>query len=203
MTSQQVRQFVDWFNGPSRELDGLVRAGIAHLWFEVLHPYEDGNGRVGRALLDMALAQDEERAMRLYSVSAQLNRVRDEYYAALEQASRGSLDVTSWLDFFIRQVEAAAKASEDTIAKALDKARFWMAHSADPMNERQRKAVNRMLDLGRGGFEGGMTNAKYQRLTGASAATAQRDLAELVKLGVLQSVGAGRGARYEIRWDAS
>jgi len=198
---QELQRFLDWFNGSSKKLDGLVRAGLAHLWFEVLHPYEDGNGRVGRAVLDMALAQDERRAMRVYSVSAQLNRVRDEYYAALEAASRGTLEVTGWLDFFFRQVEAAANASEATIGKILDKARFWMIHGGHPMNARQRKAINRMLDLGRGGFDGGMTNTKYQSLTGASAATAQRDLAELVSLGILVPAGAGRAARYEIQWD--
>lgn len=197
---KEMQRFLDWFNGSSKQLDGLLRAGIAHLWFEVLHPYEDGNGRIGRAVLDMALAQDDCRPMRVYSVSAQLNLVRDDYYAALEHASRGSLEITAWLDFFARQVEAAAKASQATISKVLDKARFWMNHGGHPLNDRQRKAVNRMLELGRGGFEGGMSNAKYQSLTGASAATAQRDLAELVNLGVFVLRGAGRAARYEIQW---
>ncbi|HEY5759726.1 MAG TPA: DUF4172 domain-containing protein, partial [Steroidobacter sp.] len=108
----EVQTFLDWFNGQSLELDGLVRAGLAHLWFEVLHPYEDGNGRVGRALLDKALAQDEKRSIRLFSLSTQLYSEREEYYAALERASRGDLDATDWLTFFARQVEAAAKASE-------------------------------------------------------------------------------------------
>lgn len=128
---EQMQAFLDWFNGPSTQLDGLVRAGLAHLWFEVLHPYEDGNGRVGRAILDMALAQDEQRSMRVYSISAQLYRARDDYYAALEEASRSDLNVTAWLDFFARQVEAAAKESEFAIRKVLDKARFWMAHGAN------------------------------------------------------------------------
>ena len=198
---KELQRFLDWYNGSSKKLDGLVRAGVAHLWFEVLHPYEDGNGRIGRAVLDMALAQDDSRSMRAYSVSAQINLVRDDYYAALEKASRGSLEITAWLDFFARQVESAAKASEATIGKVIDKARFWMTHGGRPLNDRQRKAVNRMLDVGRGGFEGGMTNGKYQNLTGASAATAQRDLAELVSIGVLVPCGAGRAARYEIQWD--
>jgi len=199
---QQAQLFLDWFNGPSRQLDGVVRAGLAHLWFEVLHMYEDGNGRVGRALLDMALAQDEQRSMRLYSMSQQLNSSRNDYYAALEQASSGDLEVTAWLDYFARQVAAAAKASEMLIGTVLDKARFWMNHGAKPMNERQRKVVNLLLDKGRGGFEGGMTNAKYVSIAKTSPATAQRDLAELVSSGVLALGGAGRGARYDIQWTA-
>lgn len=197
---RELQRLIEWFNGPSRQLDGVVRAGLAHLWFEVLHPYEDGNGRVGRALLDLALAQDEGRSMRVYSVSAQLNRVRGDYYATLEIASRGSLDASAWLSFFVRQIQSAAKAGEAAVGKVLDKARFWVMHGGTSMNERQRKAVNRLLDCGRGGFEGGMTNSKYQRLTGASPATAQRDLAELAKISVLTPIGAGRTARYEIAW---
>lgn len=200
---KQAQDFLDWFNGPSKQLDGVVRAGLAHLWFEVLHMYEDGNGRVGRALLDMALAQDEQRSMRVYSMSQQLNLSRNDYYAALEVASRGDLEVTAWLDYFARQVEAAAKASELLIGKVLDKARFWMANGAKPMNHRQRKVVNLLLDKGRSGFEGGMTNAKYVSIAKTSPATAQRDLAELVNSGVLTLVGAGRGARYDVQWDAA
>jgi Fic family protein len=198
---KEMKLFLDWYGGESSKLDGLLRAGLSHLWFEVLHPYEDGNGRVGRALLEMALARDEQRSMRAYSISAQLNRERDEYYAALEQASRSKLDATAWLAFFAAQVEAAAKASEQEIGKVLDKARFWMAHGAKTMNERQRKGVNVLLDKGRGGFEGGMTNAKYVNLTRSSPATAQRDLAELVAAGIFTLAGAGRSARYDIRWE--
>lgn len=198
----QVAMFLDWFNGESLKLDGLVRAGLAHLWFEVLHPYEDGNGRVGRALLDKALAQDEQRSMRLYSLSAQLYRERQEYYDALERASRGNLDATDWLTFFARQVEAAAKATDTAIGRVLDKARFWVAHGAQPMNDRQRKVVNLLLDRGRGEFEGGMTNAKYVSIAKTSPATAQRDLADLVQKEILELVGAGRSARYDINWGA-
>ncbi len=199
----QLETFLDWFNEESFELDGLVRAGLAHLWFEVLHPYEDGNGCVGRALLDRALAQDEKRPVRLYSLSAQLYSERQEYYAALERASRGDLDATEWLIFFARQVEAAAKSSAVAIGKVLDKAKFWVAHGAQPMNDRQRKVVNLLLDEGRGGFEAGMTNGKYVSIAKTSPATAQRDLANLVQKGILALVGAGRSARYEIKWDSS
>lgn len=194
----EMRAFIEWFNSPPAGLDGLVRAGLAHMWFELIHPYEDGNGRVGRALLDMALAQDEGRATRLYSMSARLMAQRDDYYAALERASTGPLDVTSWLAWFLDQVEAAIHSSEWVVSAVLRKAQFWIAHARDELNERQLKALNRMLDAGPGGFVGGMTNKKYQHLTGASAASAQRDLADLVEKGCLVLTGSGRSAHYEL-----
>jgi Fic family protein len=194
----EMRAFIDWFNSPPDNLDGLVRAGLAHLWFELIHPYEDGNGRVGRAMLDMALAQDEGRATRLYSMSARFMAKRDDYYSALEQASSGPLDVTAWLTWFVQQVEAAISTSEWVIDAVLRKAQFWMAHSRDELNERQVKALNRMFDTGPEGFAAGMTNRKYQNLTGASPATAQRDLAHLVEKGCLALTGRGPSARYEL-----
>ncbi len=175
-----------------------VRAGLAHVWFELIHPYEDGNGRVGRALLDMALAQDERRPTRLYSMSSQFMDKRNDYYSALERTSAGSLDVTAWLSWFLEQVEAAILSSEWVVNAVLRKAQFWMAHAHDGLNERQVKALNRMLDTGLESFVGGMTNKKYQHLTGASPATAQRDLADLVEKRCLALAGGGRSAHYEI-----
>lgn len=197
----EVDQFLRWFNTPPQGLDGLLRAGLAHAWFELIHPFEDGNGRLGRALLDRALAQDEQRSVRLYSVSARLMAVRDDYYAALERLSRGDLDVTDWLRWYLEQITAAARASEQTIHQVLRKARFWVRHGQQPLNDRQRKAMNTMLDTGPAGFVGGMTNRKYAHLTKTSPATAQRDLAELVALGCLVPAGAGRSARYELPAD--
>ncbi len=194
----ELRAFIDWFNSPPAGLDGLLRAGLAHVWFELIHPYEDGNGRVGRALLDMALARDEKRATRLYSMSARFMERRDDYYSALERTSTGSLDVTAWLVWFLEQVQAAILSSEGVVNAVLRKAQFWIAHSRDKLNERQVKALNRMLDAGAEGFVGGMTNKKYQHLTGASPATAQRDLADLVEKTCFVLTGGGRSARYEI-----
>ena len=194
----EMRAFLEWFNHPPPDLDGLIRAGIAHVWLEILHPFEDGNGRVGRALLDMALAQDERRSIRLYSLSARFNEQRDEYYAVLERTSSGGLDITPWLEWFLRQLEAAIRASRDTVEKVLMKARFWMRHAQTELNERQRKALNRMLEAGREGFKGGMTNRKYASLTRASPATAQRDLADLVAKGCLVASGKGRSVHYEL-----
>lgn len=195
---EEMRAFLEWFNHTPPDVDGLIRAGVAHVWFEIIHPFEDGNGRVGRALLDMALAQDERRSIRLYSLSARFNEQRDEYYAALERTSTSDLNITPWLQWFLRQFEAAAHTSKSTVAKVLMKARFWMRHAQTELNERQRKALNRMLEAGPEGFEGGMTNRKYASLTRASPATAQRDLADLVAKGCLKASGKGRSVNYEL-----
>jgi Fic family protein len=194
----QMTDFLKWFNSAPTG-DGLMRAGLAHGWFELVHPFEDGNGRVGRAVLDRALAQDEDRSIRLYSMSARFMAVRDDYYDALGALARGGLDVTAWLAWFLEQVAAAAKASEQTVHGVLHKARFWNRHASQQLNERQVKALNLMLDAGKDGFVGGMSNRKYAHLTKASPATAQRDLAELVQLECLILVGAGRSARYELK----
>lgn len=194
----EMRAFLQWFNKPPAGLDGLVRAGLAHAWFEIVHPFEDGNGRVGRALLDMALAQDERRSTRLYSMSARFMDVRDEYYEALERASSGPLDVTPWLTWFLAQVAAAVRSTESIVEAVLTRTRFWMQHSRSGVNERQLKALARMLDTLPQEFAGGMTNKKYAHLTGTSPATAQRDLADLATKGYLVPRGAGRSARYEL-----
>ena len=189
--------FLDWFQS-SRDspVDGLLRAGTAHLWFETLHPFEDGNGRVGRAIIDLALAQDAKLDQRLYSVSRRLAEHRNDYYAELAAASRGGLDITRWLTWFVEQFEEACRASEAVIDLSLAKARFWLQHGQAPLSERQRKAVNRILDAGPGGFEGGMSTDKYTNLVRVSRATAYRDLEELVRYGLLTQAGVGRGTRY-------
>lgn len=197
----QFEHFLLWFNSASGNLDGLVRAGVAHLWFVTLHPYEDGNGRLARALTDMALSQDEGMDMRMFSLSAQILCERENYYRMLEQAQRGGLDVTEWLLWFLAQVAAAATAAEQTIAHTLDKARFWLRHQTTHLNERQRKALNRLLDAGPEGFEGGINTRKYMSLTKASRATAYRELADMVEKTCLQATGkGGRSSGYEVKW---
>jgi Fic family protein len=194
----EMKAFLAWFNAAPKGLDGLLRAGLAHAWFEVVHPYEDGNGRVGRALLDRALAQDENRSTRLYSMSARFESGRDAYYDALGAFSTRSLDVTPWLQWFLVQVEAAAKTSEHTVNRVVGKAQYWARHAHATLNERQKKALNVLLDAGPEGFVGGMTNRKYASLAKTSAPTAQRDLADLVEKGCLVLTGAGRSVRYEL-----
>lgn len=195
---RELQRFLNWFNQPPVDVDGLLRAGLAHAWFELIHPFEDGNGRVGRALLDRALAQDEHRSSRLYSLSARFMSVRGEYYDALQALSRGDLDATEWLRWFLEQIRAACGESAGTVERVLQKTRFWMRHAQSGLNARQRKALNALLDAGPAGFVGGMTNKKYAHLTRVSPATAQRDLADLAERGVLRSHGAGRGVRYEL-----
>lgn len=193
----ELERFLAWFNARSADLDGLLRAGLAHAWFELIHPFEDGNGRVGRALLDRALAQDENRPARLYSLSTQFMAVRSQYYDALEALSRGGLDATDWLRWFLDQVVTACSHSAQTVERLLQKARFWMRHGQSGLNARQQKALNALLDAGPSGFAGGMTNRKYAHLNRVSPATAQRDLAELSQRGILRAEGAGRGVRYD------
>lgn len=198
--AKEMRRFLKWWEdsrpGGRTPVDGIARAGIAHLWFETIHPFEDGNGRVGRAIIDMALAQDVDSPRRLYSMSGQLMAQRKGYYDGLNAAQRGPLDVTPWVLFFIEQFRLACVASQRVIGTAIDKNRFWAAHAQHDINERQRKVVKRLLDAGTAGFEGGMSAEKYGHLTGASKATATRDLVQLQKLGLLVTTGQGRGTRY-------
>jgi len=195
---RELKRFVQWFNAQPADLDGLLRAGVAHAWFELIHPFEDGNGRVGRALLDRALAQDENRSVRLYSLSARFMAARNEYYDALQALSRGTLDATDLLRWFLDQIVAACADSAHTVERVLAKARFWMRHGQSRLNVRQQKALNTLLDAGPRGFVGGMTNKKYAHLNRVSPATAQRDLAELAARGVLRLQGGGRSVRYEL-----
>lgn len=195
---RELKRLLTWFNNSLADADGLLRAGVAHAWFELIHPFEDGNGRVGRALLDRALGQDENRSSRLYSVSARFMAVRNEYYEALQALSRGDLDATAWLSWFLEQVVAACGESAGTVERVLQKARFWVRHAQSAFNERQRNALNTLLDAGTSGFLGGMTTKKYAHLTHVSPATAQRDLAELAERGALRTQGAGRSVRYEL-----
>jgi Fic family protein len=201
----ELDRFLTWFNAgfthPASDVDGLIRAGLAHLWFVTLHPFEDGNGRLARAIGDMALSQDERQPMRFFSLSAQILRERKSYYDILEQTQRGNLDVTDWLAWFLAQVEAAAGAAEKSVANTLAKARFWLRHQAASLNERQRKVLNRLLDAGRDGFEGGINTRKYMSLTKASRATAYRELSALVENGCLTPTQkGGRSSGYEIVW---
>ncbi len=197
----EMTRLLTWFadSGPGGNIkvDGLVRAAIAHLWFESVHPFEDGNGRVGRALCDLALAQDANTPSRLYSLSRQLHENRSQYYARLNAAQCGDVDVTDWVVWFVTQFDEACRKSAAIVRAAVDKGHFW--RTAPEMNARQKKAVQKLLDAGTDGFEGGMSAEKYCNLTGASKATATRDLADLAGKDVLEVIGRGRGTRYALR----
>ncbi|MFA7242845.1 MAG: Fic family protein [Sulfuricellaceae bacterium] len=194
----QLAEFLTWFENPPAGLDGLLRAGLAHLRFVTLHPFEDGNGRLARAITDMALCRDEGQAVRMFSMSAQIMRNREAYYAVLESTQRGGLDVTQWLAWFLGAVSAACDQSETTVGRVIAKAKFWLHHQNTELNERQRKALNRLLDVGADGFEGGMNTRKYASLNKTSRATAYRELADLVGKKCLVQVGEGRSTRYGV-----
>jgi Fic family protein len=195
----EMRNFLDWFNRTRESsIDGILRAGIAHVWFESIHPFEDGNGRVGRAIVDMALAQDARRRTWLHGVSSELRRRQQEYYEALNQAQRGTGDVTSWLEWFVQVFADSCQTSATLVDEALVRARFWSEHREVALNERQRKVLNKMLEAGPRKFEGGLTQRKYVSMTGASPPTAKRDLGALVHAGMLEVVEAGRSTYYNL-----
>ena len=196
----EMEALLAWWTASRGTVDGLVRAGLAHLWFVTIHPFEDGNGRVARALTDLALAQDEGTKLRLYGMSAQLHAERAAYYEVLERTQRGDGDATEWLSWFLDALRRSVASSDALLERSLETGRFWTAHADVPLGERQRKVVNRLLETGAGGFEGGLSRSKYAGMTHTSPATAQRDLAELVERGVLVAVGGGRSTRYELAW---
>ena len=194
----EMAAFLAWANDGATEPNALVKAALAHLWFETIHPFEDGNGRVGRAVVDLLLARDAETTGRLIRISQRLLEQRDDYYAELARAQHGPLDVTPWVVWFVTQVRVACNQASAVVDLSLAKARFWSEHRDRDLSARQRKVVNLLLDAGPGGFEGGMSTKKYESLTGASRATASRELIELAALGLLRVAGAGRSTRYDI-----
>lgn len=197
----EVERFLGWWDSSRGRMDGLVRAGVAHFWFVTIHPFEDGNGRVARAIADMALAQDEGTGCRLYSMSARINAERDDYYAALEQAQKGDGDITRWIVWFLGCLGRAVAGSSAQVEAASRKARFWQRLAETALNERQRKVLNRLVDAGPGGFEGGLTNRKYRSMTGTTPETAKRDIAALAAMGLLaRNPGGGRSSSYSLVW---
>lgn len=193
----EMKRFFRWWHKSRNEMDGILRAGVAHLWFVAVHPFDDGNGRIARTLTDMALAQDENLATRCYSLSSQIMAERDAYYKILERTNKQDGDITEWLRWFLTSMSRAVLNSNRLLSSVMQKARFWKRHAQTDLNNRQRKALNRLLDAGPGGFEGGLSNRKYVGMTHVSRATAQRELADLVKKGILrQNPAGGRSASY-------
>lgn len=207
----EIKEFLDWFNKTrpniqaatnskifETQMDGLTRAAIAHLWFETIHPFEDGNGRLGRAIVEMAMAQDARSGEKLYSLSEQMMVNRSSYYDALNAAQHGNLDVSEWVIWFANSCELACEASCEVMKSAIKKSNFWAQHLHVQLNNRQKKIIQRLLDDGDGGFLGGLNAEKYMKITGSSKATASRDLSDLLKSKMLFSVGHGKALRYYI-----
>jgi len=199
---REMKNFFLWWGKSRNEIDGLLRAGIAHLWFVAVHPFEDGNGRIARTLSDMALAQDENLSPRFYSMASQIMAEREEYYEVLEHTNKGNVDITEWLKWFLECMSRAILRSNELLSNIMYKARFWKHYGQTELNDRERKAINSLLEAGPGGFAGGMTNRKYAGMTHTSRATAQRELADLVGKGILRpNPGGGRSASYDLVWD--
>ncbi|MGO8918652.1 MAG: Fic family protein [Stellaceae bacterium] len=190
---QEMQEFIAWFNRD--DLDPVLKAGLAHLWFVTIHPFDDGNGRIARALADLMLARSENSAQRFYSMSAQIQQERNDYYGILELTQKGDLDVTLWLDWFLGCLGRAIERAQTISAGVLRKARFWDRHAGAALNERQRAMLNRLLD----GFEGKLTSSKWAMITKASPDTALRDIDGLIKLGILvKDAPGGRSTSYSL-----
>ncbi len=199
----EFAKFVDWFN-QSREdvtLDPLLRAGICHFWLITLHPFDDGNGRITRALTDMALAQADRQSIRLYAMSAAILERRRDYYQILEQCQRGGLDITVWLVWFLQTLQVTLQASLDKIERTLAKVRFWQRFHNSGLLPEQIKVLNRLLEGGEHDFAQGISASQYQRVTKVSKATATRHLADLLDKGGIEKLpGGGRSTRYQIHY---
>ncbi|WP_425993043.1 Fic family protein [Brevundimonas sp. TWP2-3-2] len=192
-----MNAFLAWFEGKDAA-DPVIKAALAHLWFVTIHPFEDGNGRIARAIADMALARSEHSPQRFYSMSAQIRLERKTYYTLLETTQKGDLDITAWLEWFLDCLERAFEGAESILANVLAKARFWERHQQAAFNERQRKMLNLLLD----GFDGKLTNAKWSVIAKTSSDTALRDISDLVARGVLVRGGAGgRSTSYSLALD--
>jgi Fic family protein len=191
---REASAFLDWFNNDA-SLDEVLKAGLAHLWFVTLHPFDDGNGRIARAISDMSLARSEQSPQRFYSMSAQIRQERNAYYEILEQTQKGTMDVTPWLDWFLGCLSRAIEGAQTTLAAVLSKARFWDSIRTVRLNDRQRSVLNRLLE----GMEGKLTTSKWAKLTKCSQDTALRDILHLVERGILvRNPEGGRSTSYDL-----
>ncbi|MEO8574545.1 MAG: Fic family protein [Pyrinomonadaceae bacterium] len=190
---QEMSEFLKWFE-TTKSTDPVLDAGIAHLWFVTIHPFDDGNGRIARSVADLALARSEKSPQRFYSMSSRIQAERNRYYDVLEATQKGGLDITTWLRWFLDCLENALNQAEDALRTVVEKAHFWERIKNVSINDRQRKMLNRLLD----GFEGKLNLSRWAALTKTSKATAGRDLEDLLRKGVLVQVGSGRSTSYEL-----
>ena len=191
---QEMKSFLEWFESDKR-IDQVLGAGLAHLWFATIHPFDDGNGRIARAIADMALARSEHSPRRFYSMSAQIRLERNDYYDILERTQKGSMDITPWMEWFLGCLGRAIDGAREALGVVLDKKRFWDRFRDVTLNDRQRAVINRLLD----GFEGKLTSSKYAALAKCSQDTAHRDILALVAEGVLvQNPEGGRSTSYAL-----
>jgi Fic family protein len=190
----EMRTFLEWFNA-NADIDPVLKAGLAHLWFVTIHPFDDGNGRIARAIADMVLARSENSPQRFYSMSAQIRQERAAYYDILEETQKGTLDITPWMEWFLGCLGRAIDGAQTLLGTVLAKARFWEAIAGSTINERQRLVLNRLLN----GFEGKLTTSKYATLAKCSQDTALRDILPLVEHGILvRNPEGGRSTSYAL-----
>lgn len=195
LLEQEMADFLHWFNKDD-DTNLVVRAGMAHLWFVTIHPFEDGNGRIARAITDMMLARSERSSQRFYSMSSQIQKERNSYYHSLEETQKGSLDITGWLEWFLDCLGRSIGTAEELLATVLRKARLWATYASVPFNDRQRLMINKLLD----GFEGKLTSSKWAKIAKCSQDTALRDILSLVEYGVLtKDPAGGRSTSYSLR----
>ena len=199
--AEEMQLFLKWWHTSLSQMDGILRAGTAHLRFVTIHPYEGGNGRLARALTDMALAQDEKLKIRFYSISSEIMRTRNEYYKILEDMQKCRVDVTQWYLWFIKCVTAAIERSRDIINNVFTRVDFWNRHAQTQLNERQKKVLNRILEAGPGNFIGGLTTRKYASIARISRATAFREIADMLDKKIIRQLsGKGRSVHYDLIW---
>ena len=191
----EMALFLRWANRHD-DTDPVLRAALAHVWFVTLHPFDDGNGRIARAIADWMLTQSEKSPQRFYSLSAQIRQERKTYYALLEKTQKSTLDITNWMEWFLDCLDRAFGATETTLSAVFQKAQFWETHANTSLSDRQRLILNKMLD----GFDGKLTSSKWAKLTKCSQDTAHRDILDLVEKGILiKDSGGGRSTSYSLK----
>ncbi|WP_068472292.1 Fic family protein [Saccharicrinis aurantiacus] len=194
LLEKEMTRFLEWFNN-SNELDLVIKAAIAHLWFVTIHPFDDGNGRITRALTDMLLAQSDKTTQRFYSMSAQIRNERKQYYELLEKTQKGNLDITDWITWFLDCLINALKSTNEVLTMVLFKSEFWQKHAKTIINERQKKLLNRIMD----GFDGKLTSSKWAKIAKCSKDSAVRDINDLIDKEILQKeASGGRSTNYEL-----
>lgn len=192
----EISQFLSWANDREDRTDPVLRAALGHFWFVTIHPFDDGNGRIARAMAELLLARADNSAQRFYSMSAQIRSERKAYYDILERTQKGTLDITPWMEWFLDCLGRAFEGTETTLAAVIRKSRFWDRHARTPMNDRQRAILNRLLN----GFVGKLTTKKYAKITKCSHDTALRDIQDLIERGILEKdPGGGRSTSYSLK----
>jgi Fic family protein len=194
LVEEEMNKFLRWFNS-TNDLDPVIKAAIAHLWFVTIHPFADGNGRMARTITDMQLARTDQNSRRFYSMSAQIRNERKAYYDILEKTQKGTLDITEWLEWFLTCLDSSISATEEILAKVMRKSKLWENLKAYSLNDRQQKMLNALID----GFEGKLTSSKWAKITKTSQDTASRDIQDLIDKGILlKEAAGGRSTSYTL-----